>query len=115
MAIAAIRKIEIKEKKESTHTEESRRAARSALEEVEANAGPSMPDRIEFACTPYLGLQERQFAFRVSVLTSHDNPLLVLRIASIEEHLEAIAQDFKRVLIQEIGDAASMIIGTFTP
>lgn len=115
LAIDAIRKLEIKTKKETTHTDETRRAARTALEEVEAKAGPSLPDRIEFRCTPYLGLQERVFALRLMVLTSHEDPRLLLRIAGFEEHVEAIAQDFKAVLIEEVSEAATLTIGTFTP
>lgn len=114
-AIEAIRKINIKSTKDSTHVEQERRASRSAMEEVEASAGPSLPSRINFRCEPYLGLPERSFALRLSVLTSHEEPTLVLRIASLEEQKEAIAKDFKEVLIREVGDAATMTIGTFKP
>lgn len=114
-AIEAIRKINIKSTKDSTHVQEDRRASRSAMEEVEASAGPSLPNRISFRCTPYLGLPERDFSLRLSVLTSHDEPLLVMRVVGYEEHLEAIAQDFKRALIEEVGDASTLTIGTFKP
>jgi uncharacterized protein YfdQ (DUF2303 family) len=114
-AIEAIRKIEIKSKKDSTHVEQERRASRSAMEEVEASAGPSLPSRIAFRCEPYLGLPTRDFILRLQVLTSHDDPRLILRVAELEQQQEMIAQDFKEVLIREVGDAATMTIGTFNP
>ena len=114
-AIEAIRKINIKSTKDSTHVEQERRASRSAMEEVEASAGPSLPQRVSFQCEPYLGLPQRNFALRLSVLTSHEDPMLVLRVAQLEEQQEAIAKDFKEALISEVGEAASMTIGTFKP
>lgn len=114
-AIEAIRKINIKSVKDSNHVEQERRASRSVMEEVEASAGPSLPQRVNFRCEPYLGLPERSFGLRMSVLTSHEEPRLVFRIASLEEQQEAIAQDFKEALIREVGDAATMTIGAFKP
>lgn len=112
-AIEAIRKIQISSKKDSTHTQEERRAQRSAMEEVEAKASPALPDRITFQCEPYFGLPARDFVLRLGVITSHDEPELVLRIVGLEEQQEDIAQDFKAELIDEIGDAATLTIGTF--
>ena len=85
------------------------------MEEVEASAGPSLPQRVSFQCEPYLGLPQRNFALRLSVLTSHEDPMLVLRVAQLEEQQEAIAKDFKEALSSEVGEAASMTIGTFKP
>lgn len=114
-AIEAIRKINITSKKDTTHVQDERRAAMSSMEEVEASAGPSLVKHINFVCEPYLGLPERTFNLRMQVLTSHDDPLLILRIASLEEQQEEIAKDFKKALISEVGDSASLTIGTFAP
>lgn len=114
-ALAAIRQVTIKASKETESTEEDFRGARSTLEEVEAKSRIGLPGGFFFTCEPYLGLPSREFQLRLAVITSSDKPVLSLRIVRREAAEEAIAEDFKRVLIEEIGDAASMTIGTFTP
>lgn len=114
-AIEAIRKINITSKKDTTHVQDERRASLSSMEEVEASAGPSLVKHITFVCEPYLGLPGRTFDLRMQVLTSHDDPLLILRVASLEEQQEEIAKDFKEALLSEVGDSATLTIGSFTP
>lgn len=114
-ALAAIRQVTIKASKETESTEEDFRGARSTLEEVEAKSRIGLPGGFFFRCEPYLGLPARDFQLRLAVITSGDKPALSLRIVRREAAEEAITEDFKRVLIEEIGDAASMTIGTFTP
>lgn len=115
MAIAAIRKITITAKTESTTSQESFRATRSALEDVEARGAAALPSEVRFACVPYAGLPAREFRLRLAVLTSGDKPQLVLRVRNLEADKEAIAQDFKRALLSELDGIATLTIGTFTP
>lgn len=114
-ALAAIRQVTIKASKETESTEEDFRGARSTLEEVEAKSRIGLPGGFIFTCEPYLGLPAYDFQLRMAVITSGDKPALSLRIVRREAMEEAIAEDFKATLIREVGDAASMTIGTFTP
>lgn len=113
-AVGAIRKITIRATAETTTSQENFRATRSALEDVEARGAQSLPAEVVFACTPYAGLAWRTFRLRLAVLTSTDKPVLVLRVRNFEAEKEAIAQDFKRVLLTELEGAATLTIGTFT-
>lgn len=114
-ALSAIRKITIRATAETTTSQENFRATRSALEDVEARGAQSLPAEVLFSCTPYAGLAARTFRLRLAVLTSTDKPVLVLRVRNFEAEKEAIAQDFKRVLMTELDGAATLTIGTFTP
>jgi uncharacterized protein YfdQ (DUF2303 family) len=114
-AVQAFRKLTIAARKDSTHTQGDRSAARTAMEEIEAKAQGAFPDRIRFACVPYLGLSDRTFELRVGVLTDHDDPRIVLRSVQKEAQVEAIAQEFKTVLEREIGSSASLTVGAFAP
>lgn len=114
-AISAIRTITIKATSEQETTQQNFAASKSALDAVEAKSRLELPAGFGFVCTPYLGLQSRSFDLRLSVLTSSKDPVLVLRIVQMEAQQESIVQDFKRVLIDEIGDAAKLVIGNFSP
>lgn len=114
-ALAAIRNITIKASSESNHQEKDFGARRSAVEEIEATAENGIPYAIGFACIPYPGLAQRSFTLRVSVLTTGDKPQLVLRPIGLESAQEAIAKEFQQVLTDHIGDAASLVLGKFTP
>lgn len=114
-AIAAIRRLEITTKSNSSHTTEALRAERTALEQVEARGAGQLPTRIVFNCVPYPGLPRRDFPIRLSVITSHDKPRLVLRIVNLEAIAEAIAEDFRTALAAAIGGAATLTLGTFKP
>ena len=114
-AIAAIRRLEIQTKTNTSHTTEALRAERTALEQVEARGAGQLPIRIVFRCVPYPGLPARDFPLRVSVITSHDKPMLALRIVNLEAITEAIAEDFRKALAEGIGEAATLTLGTFNP
>ena len=113
-ALLAIRKLTISAKSDVTHTDKDFGASRSALEEIEAKADGGIPSYLIFTCTPYLGFQSRDFALRLSVITG-DKPALTLRIVSKEAEQEDMAREFKSLLIESIGDAAELTIGTFKP
>lgn len=115
--IGILRKISI-EAKSKVETEQSNfKGAQSAFESIEATSENGLPEGFTFSCTPYLGLPERTFMLRLSVLTESatKTPRLVLRLVKLEAEKEAIVQDFKELLIREVGDAAALTIGTFSP
>lgn len=114
-AITAIRQVTIEAKKSTENTQGDFNVARSTMEEVEARSKVGLPAGFTFECEPYLGLPKRAFFLRLSVNTNHEAPTLTLRIVRREAEEEAIAQDFKRVLLEEIGDDVALTIGTFTP
>lgn len=114
-ALAAIRKLTIKATAEATHTEKDFGARKSSIEDIEASADDGLPYGFGFTVVPYDGLITRSFTLRLSVLTSGEKPLLVLRAISLESAKEAIAQEFKRKLEDGIGSATTLTLGTFTP
>jgi len=115
LAISAVRSVTVEAKKSSEHTQGDFNVAKSTLEQVEASSRVGLPAGFEFTCEPYLGLPSRSFFLRLSVNTGGDKPMLALRIVRREAQEEAIAQDFKRVLLNEVGEDAALTIGTFTP
>lgn len=113
-ALAAIREVTIEAKRSQTSTDRDLGASKSSLEEIEARAKGGMPSHLLFQTSPYLGLVSREFRLRISVITG-ERPALVLRIVGKEQEQEDIAQEFKAKLIDEIGDAATLTIGSFSP
>lgn len=72
-----------------------------------------MPVAFEFTCTPYEGPGERKFSLRNSLLKS-DEPLFVLRIVQLEAQEEAIANEFRDLLIEKFdGGSVETFIGNF--
>lgn len=114
VALAAIREISIEAKKNVTSTDRDFGASRSSMEEIEARAKGGLPTHFQFRCTPYPGFAQREFVLRLSVITG-ESPALKLRIVGKEQAEEDIAQEFKALLLEEIGDAAELTIGTFRP
>lgn len=113
-AITAIRKITIKATSETETTQDDFKGARSAFEQIEAKSSLGLPSGFSFQTEPYLGLPNREFKLRLAVLTESDKPKLTLRFVKKEAEQEAIAFDFKELLFREIGEAATLTIGTFT-
>lgn len=114
-AISAIRKVKIEEKSTTEQNEGNFQQQKSVLESVTASSDEGLPDVISFKTVPYLGLNERTFFLRVSVASGPRGPVLRFRVIGLEQHEEEIAQEFKALLLGEVGDAASMTIGNFTP
>lgn len=111
-AIAAVRKITIKSLGDHTHEVSNFGGSKSALEEIDAGAA-TLPETFDFRCIPYAGLPEHKFTLRFGVLTGGDKPWCVLRIVQKEVAIEQITQSFKDLLIGEIGEFASVYIGSF--
>lgn len=114
-AIAAIRKVKIKSESTSEQTVGNFQQANSVLESVSASSDEGLPDVLSFKTEPYLGLPVHIFHLRVSVSTTGREPSLRFRVIAMEQEQDDIAQQFKALLLGEVGDAASMTIGTFTP
>ena len=114
-AIAAVRTITIKAASESDHTVGETSASRSTLDQIEARSKETLPATLLFNVIPYEGLTEQQIMLRVSVITSGAQPVLKLRWVGEEVQREDIAQEFKTVLQQKIGDAAALSLGAFDP
>lgn len=113
-AIQAIRDITIKRKGETSSVVGDFSGQRSAMEQVEADSRQKLPAAFGFFTEPYQGLLARSFLLRLQVLTAGDDPILVFRIVKLEAHGEAIGNDFKNRLSEELADQAELTIGTFT-
>lgn len=113
-AIAAIRKLTIKSRGESTHGVTATSTQRSALEEIEAQAD-NLPVGFSWVCEPYVGLKSRIFRVALSVLTGGTEPQLVLRWVRREAVIEDIAKEFKTTLQGRLDSSADVSVGTFTP
>ena len=114
-AIAAVRTITIKASSESDHAVSETRTSRSAMDQIEATSKETLPAALVFSVVPYEGLSMRNITLRVSVITSGAQPMLKLRWVAEEVQREEIAQEFKSVLDVQIGEAATLTLGTFDP
>lgn len=115
-AVQAVRKVTIHAKAESTHKTGNFDNSSSAFASIEAAAEQNdLPTGFAFTCQPYAGLPERTFRLPLSLLTGGEKPALVMRWQQREDSVERIARDFKRVLTDQCGTSAYLVIGTFTP
>lgn len=114
-AISAVREVTISTKKDDTSALDDFRASKSVFEEVEAKSKIGLPAGFIFTTEPYLGLPPRAFRVRMALLTGSDKPVLTLRIVRRDAETEAIAHDFKALLLRDLDGAARLTIGTFTP
>lgn len=113
-AVAGVRNIKLQKKAEATSTVGNANSARSAFEEIEANRDGTMPGTFTLKTAPFDGFAEKEFVLRVSVLTGSDVPQLSLRWQRQEVQCEEIAQEFKSILVREMGGMAdSLVVGTF--
>lgn len=114
-AVAAVRRITIGAKSESTSEERTFGGRRSAMSEVEAQNKDTLPAFIEFTCEPYHGLDERTFRLRVSLITG-ETPKLIMRIVRLEHHQEEMAKEFREHLIHALdGNLVQTFVGNFQP
>lgn len=113
----AVRSVKVKTDREATSTVRNFGQTKSALEEIEAKAAGllTLPARLRFRFVPALGLHEQTAELRISLIVGDETPGFELTWPARQQVEEAVAQDFKAVLIEEIGDAAELVIGTFTP
>jgi len=114
-AIAAVRTISVKATSESDHTVSETRASRSAMDAIEATSKETLPTSLIFSVVPFEGLSLREIILRISVITSGAQTALKLRWVGEEVQREEIAQEFKAVLLEKIGHAAGLSLGSFDP
>ncbi len=113
-AITAVRNITIEATAKSEHTDENFRASRSTLENIEAKSRSGLPAGITFDCEPYLGLKQRKFNLRLSILTGSKEPILILRITQLEKAQEEMAKEFEALLKNSLPET-EMYVGRFKP
>ena len=114
-AIAAVRTITIKASSESETTVGETSASRSAMDQIEARSKETLPVSLQFSTIPFEGLTEQVITLRLSVITSGAVPVLKLRWVGEEVQREDIAQEFKSVLQEKIGESAALSLGAFDP
>ncbi|HCJ7694140.1 TPA: YfdQ family protein [Citrobacter freundii] len=112
-AAQAVRRITIQQATQQDHETGDFAGKKSLMQSVEASSKDVMPVAFEFKCVPYEGLGERRFSLRNSLLTS-DEPCFVLRIVQLEAQEEAIANEFRDLLISKFdGESVETFIGNF--
>ena len=111
-AVASIRKVTIKALRETGNEDRNFGASRSTFEQVEAdNEENPLPAFLDFTCTPYHGLEDREFHLRVSLMTSGDEPKFRLRLVQHEEAQEDMAEEFSELLKRQIAGSVPVTIG----
>lgn len=113
-AITAIRKLTIKKQGESVHGITATSASRSEMEQIEAQSD-ELPLGFTWVCEPYVGLKQRTFRLALSVVTTGEVPLIVLRWQRREAVVEEIAKEFRDTLKTTLGGQADVTVGTFSP
>ena len=79
--------------------------SQSTFEKIEAKNQELIPAFIEFTCVPYHGLGNRCFGVRVAILTGGQKPEISLRIIKLEANEEAMAEEFKEILVKTFKDS----------
>ncbi|MDS7852711.1 DUF2303 family protein [Klebsiella michiganensis] len=97
-AAQAVRRVTIQQATQADHEDSDFSGKKSLMQSIEASSKEVMPVAFEFKCVPYEGLGERRFSLRNSLLKSSD-PVFVLRIVQLEAQEEAIANEFRDLLI----------------
>jgi len=114
-AINNIRGITVDLARQESHEVGDFKAQKSALETIEAASKSGvLPKMFVFDCEPYPGIEAREFYLRMSLLTGDGKPKFVLRIVRLDDHVEAMAQEFKDAIVQSFGgDPAQVYVGSF--
>lgn len=112
-AAQAVRRITIQQATQADHEDGDFSGKKSLMQSIEASSKDVMPVAFEFKCVPYEGLGERAFSMRNSLLKSSE-PCFVLRIVQLEAQEEAIANEFRDLLIGKFNEKpVDTFIGNF--
>lgn len=112
-AAQAVRRITIQQATQAEHEDGDFSGKKSLMQSIEASSKDVMPVAFEFKCVPYEGLEERRFSLRNSLLKNSE-PCFVLRIVQLEAQEEAIANEFRDLLIGKFdGKPVETFIGNF--
>ncbi|HBC5610944.1 YfdQ family protein [Klebsiella grimontii] len=113
LAAQAVRRVTIQHATQADHEDSDFSGKKSLMQSIEASSKEVMPVAFEFKCVPYEGLGERRFSLRNSLLKSSD-PVFVLRIVQLEAQEEAIANEFRDLLVGKFdGKPVETFIGNF--
>ena len=110
-AINAVRKITIEALAKRDTEVKSFGASQSAMESIEAKSQNPLPAFLHFSCTPYIDLPGRTFVLRVGILTGEREPKLIARIIKLEDHQEAMAEEFKALIIKSLPKDQAVYLG----
>lgn len=111
-AVQKVRTITVKATAERTSTESNFGATRSSMDSIEAAHAEKQPADLRFTTVPYDGLEARTFVLRLSIRTG-DKPTLIPRWVMQEQQEEEMAQEFKQVLLKDLGAHTTLTVGTF--
>ena len=112
-AAQAVRRVTIQQATQADHEDSDFSGKKSLMQSIEASSKEVMPVAFEFKCVPYEGLGDRRFSLRNSLLKSSD-PVFVLRIVQLEAQEEAIANEFRDLLVGKFdGKPVETFIGNF--
>jgi uncharacterized protein YfdQ (DUF2303 family) len=103
-AAASIRDLTIKSARELNSKEDDFGAEMSAMERIEAKNSAQIVAGFGFTCEPYLGLDERSFHVRVSILTGGDKPGITYRIVGLEKRQQEMAVELQTTLSDVLAD-----------
>lgn len=115
-AVASLRNVTLLKKGAATSQVGNLSATKSSMEQIEAKSDGVLPGVFTMRTAPFDGFAARAFDLRLSVLTGADqtNPKLALRWQASEKACEEIAEEFRRILVSELGGlAGSLVVGTF--
>lgn len=72
----------------------------STMEKIEAANQDKICAGFVFKCIPYMGLDEREFQVRLSILTGGERPKISLKVINIEKHQEQMSEEFRDQLVR---------------
>jgi uncharacterized protein YfdQ (DUF2303 family) len=113
-AIAAVRNITIEAARKVESEEGQLSGSRSAFESVKASSKHTLPTHMQITLQPYSGLAERTFVVRLGILTGGEKTAIVLRPVKIEEHQQAMAEEFTVIVSDQLVESpVTVLIGTY--
>lgn len=110
-AVTALKKLTIERANSITSLVDDFAESRSAFESIEAKSEMFMPSYFVFRTTPYAGLGSRDLVVKISILTGDSTIKIATRINQLASIKEEMADEFEKVLIDELGDMVRTYIG----
>ena len=111
---ATLRNIDIEAARNVNSTAGDFSASRSAMESIEAKSTVGkLPKVVIFRCSPYHGLPEQDFRFRVTINTGDDKVKFSAQRIQEEADTEATAEMFTHVIATALADDTTILQGTF--
>lgn len=115
VAAQALRKLTIETARSVTSEVGDFENSATAMERRAAANKEQITNRFEFQCEPFMGLDNRLFEVRVSMLTSSSVPEIIFRIVRHDKHEEEMVQEFKDLMIDKLSSSeAQVFIGEFS-